>query len=347
MSTVPVQADQLNDVCGAILRHAELTDDDASYVAASLVQADLMGVHSHGVLRVRRYVEELARGITNPRADIRVTDDGPSFARVDGNHALGQLVGRFAMDVCLQKAAATGSATVTACRSHHFGTAGQFAVRALDHDMIGIAMTVASPRLAPTGARVPLFGNNPIAYAVPSDLDFPLLFDAAMGALAAGKLELAAASGTPIPPGMARDAQGQPTTDAALAHKGMIEPIGDYKGYGLTLFIELLAGLMAGSPYFGVERESVAEHLAGVGIGHCFIGMDVNRFMPAADFKRAVGDMARRIKESPRQEGIDEIFLPGEIEERRRRHALAHGIDLAASSVEMLRELGKPCNAGL
>ena len=347
MPTVTVPADRLQDICRSILRHAGLAEDDASYVAQSLVEADLRGIHSHGVLRLRRYVEELAQGITNPQANIRLVSEGPSYARVDGDHALGQLIGRFAMDVCLQKAAATGSATVTACRSHHFGTAGQFAARALDHDMVGVAMTVASPRLAPTGGRIPLFGNNPIAYAVPSDLDFPLLFDAAMGALAAGKLELAAANGTPIAAGLARDAQGQPTTDAALALKGMIEPIGDYKGYGLTLFIELLAGLMAGSPYFGVEREGVAEHLAHHGIGHCFIGIDAKRFMPVTDFKRAVGDMARRIKEAPRQEGVDEILLPGEIEERRRRHGLAHGIDLALTSVEMLRELGGPCGARL
>ena len=347
MSTVSVRADRLQETSSAILRHAGLTVEDAAYVAQSLVEADLRGVHSHGVLRLKRYVEELARGITNPTPDIRVESDGPSCARVDGDHALGQLVGRFAMDLCIDKASATGSATVTSRRSHHFGAAGQFASRALDHDLIGIAMTVASPRLAPSGGRTPLFGNNPIAYAVPADLDFPFLFDAAMGALAAGKLELAAANGTPIPPGLARDSEGQPTTDAALALKGMIEPIGDYKGYGLTLFIELLAGLMAGSPYFGVERDAIPEHLADVGIGHCFICIDPNRFMPVDEFKRAVGDMARRIKESPRQEGVDEILLPGEIEEGHRRYALEHGIELADSSVEMLRELGKPCNASL
>ncbi len=347
MSTVSVQADRLQNICRAILLHSGLAAEDAAYVAQSLVEADLRGVHSHGVLRLSRYVQELAQGITNPDPKIRVVSEGPSSARVDGDHALGQLVGRFAMDLCLKKASTTGSATVASGRSHHFGTAGQFAARALDHDMIGVAMTVASPRLAPTGGRTPLFGNNPIAYAVPADLDFPLLFDAAMGALAAGKLELAAANGTPIPAGLARDAEGQPTTDAALALKGMIEPIGDYKGYGLTLFIELLAGLMAGSPYFGVERDAVPEHLADVGIGHCFISIDPSRFMPVDEFKRAVGDMARRIKQSPRQEGVEEILLPGEIEERRRSHGLEHGIDLASSSVEVLRELGRPCNASL
>jgi LDH2 family malate/lactate/ureidoglycolate dehydrogenase len=347
MSTVSVQADRLQEICCAILLHAGLASEDAAYVAQSLVEADLKGVHSHGVLRLPRYVQELAKGITNPNPNIHVATQGPSCACIDGDHALGQLVGRFAMDLCLEKASTTGSATVTCGRSHHFGAAGQFAARALDHDMIGIAMTVASPRLAPTGGRTPLFGNNPIAYAVPADLGFPLLFDAAMGALAAGKLELAAANGTPIPAGLARDADGQPTTDAALALKGMIEPIGDYKGYGLTLFVELLAGLMAGSPYFGVERDAVPEHLADVGIGHCFISIDPSRFMPVDAFKQAVGEMARRIKQSPRHEGVDEILLPGEIEDRRRRHGLEHGIDLASSSVEVLRELGRPCNASL
>ena len=345
MSTSVVVADELKAACHRILQHEGVPAADALFVADTLVEADLRGIHSHGSMRLGRYVRELRGGITNPQPKIGIVDEGPAFARVHGDGALGQLVGRYAMTVCMDKAEETGSATVTAGQSRHFGAAGTFASMALDRDFVGIAMTVASPRLAPTGGKKPLFGNNPIAVAIPGVCGFPLVLDIAVGSLAAGKLELAAANGMPIPSGVARDIDGRPTTDAALALEGSIAPIGDHKGYGLTLVIEVLAGLLAGSPYFGVDREHVGQHVRERGIGHFFMAIDPGRFMPIDQFKKAVDGMVERVKASPRLPGVEEIFLPGEIDERRRRERLEHGVPLAASTVEMLRELASRCGA--
>lgn len=339
MSTIPIEAARLARGCQRILECQGVPASDAAFVAETLVEADLRGVHSHGVLRLPRYVRELSEGITNPEPAITTLDEGPAFARVDGDGGMGQLVARYSMTAAIGKARAAGSATVTACRSRHFGSAGTYAAMALESGYIGVAMTVASPRLAPTGGSQPLFGNNPISMAVPGTQDFPLIIDAAMGSTAAGKLELAAANGETIPEGLARSLDGEVTTDPAVALKGSIVPIGDHKGYGLTMLIEILAGLLGGAPYFGVERAHVPEHMRERGIGHFFMVIDPSRFLSASDFSEAVADMVRRTKASPRLDGVDEILLPGELEERRRRERLDCGIPLAASTLETLSKI--------
>ena len=347
MTTFVVEAAKLTRAESLILQAERVPLADADFVAGTLVDADLRGIHSHGSLRLGRYVKELRSRITNPRPQIRTIAEGPGFARVDGDGGLGQLVGRQAMATCVERAAASGSATVTACRSRHFGAAGLYCLQALEHELIGIAMTVASPRLAPTGGTLPLFGNNPIAMAVPGNQRFPLLIDFAMGEMAAGKLELTAAAGDSIPEGIARDLAGNPTTDPAVALKGSILPVGGHKGYGLTLLIEILAGLLSSSPYFGVGRDEVAAHVREKGIGHFFMAIDPGRFMPLEMFKAAVAEMVEGIKASPRLPTADEILYPGELEARLREDRLESGIPLAVSTVEMLRALAQECGASL
>ena len=347
MTAPTVDARKLQEVNSCILQHEGIPGADADFVAGTLVEADLRGIHSHGSMRLGRYSKELKSQITNPQPRIETIEEGPAFARIDGDGGLGQLVGRYAMEICIDKARKSGSATVTACGSRHFGAAGFYCLQALDHNLIGIAMTVASPRLAPTGGTQPLFGNNPIAMAVPGNQEFPLLIDFAMGQLAAGKLELAAASGTPIPEGLARDLDGRPTTDPKVALQGTIMPIGEHKGYGLTLLIEILAGLLSGSPYFGIERSQVGEHVREKGIGHFFMAIDPNRFMPIEHFKAAIVCMVEQTKASPRIKDTEEILMPGELEARCRQERLQNGIPLAPSTVDMLRALGQECGAYL
>ena len=342
-----IEAEKLKEFGSAILQHKGICSADADFVAHSLVEADLRGVHSHGSMRLVRYAKELNEEITNPDPQISTLEEGPAFAQVDGDGGLGPLVGRYAMELCIDKARASGSATVTACRSRHFGSAGFYCLQALECNLIGIAMTVASSRIAPTGGSQPLFGNNPIAIAIPGNQAFPLVIDFAMGQLAAGKLELAAASGTPIPAGLARDPEGNPTTDPKIALTGSILPIGDHKGYGLTLLIEVLAGLLSGSPYFGVTRSQTAEHVREKGIGHFFMAIDPSRFMPLEHFINSVTSMIQHTKNSPRLAGVDEIFLPGEIEARCRQERLHKGIPLASSTIQILGDLGRECGVDL
>jgi LDH2 family malate/lactate/ureidoglycolate dehydrogenase len=334
---------RLTELCAQVLAHYRVPRKDAEFVAGTLVESDLRGIHSHGSMRLGRYARELESGLTNPSPSIRTAAEGPACARVDGDGALGQLVGRQALSVCIDKARASGSATVTACRSRHFGAAGTYCLLALEQDMIAISMTVSSPRLAPTGGTRPMFGTNPIAMGVPGDQDFPLVIDLAMSSIAAGNLELAASAGETLPEGVARDLNGEPTTNPQTALSGTIVPIGEHKGYALTLLIELLAGLLGGAPYFGVDRAAVPRHIGEKGIGHSFICIDPARFMPAPQFKRQVAEMVAAIKRSPRMPGVDEIFVPGELEEKRRRDRCETGIPLAASTLSLLQDLARKC----
>lgn len=336
-------ANELISVCGAILESEGVPATEAAFVAETLVEADLRGIHSHGILRLGRYVRELRSGVTNPNPHIHIAEEGAAIARIDGDGALGPLVGRFSMQTCIAKAKEAGSATVTAFRSRHFGTAGYYALMARDADLVGISMTVASPRLAPTGGTQPLFGNNPLSLSVPGDQEFPLLVDFASGRTGAGRLELAATTGESIPLGLARDLDGNETTDPEVGLKGSIVPIAEHKGYGLTLFIEILAGLLGGAPYFGIARDQVEKHMHEKGIGHFFMAIDPSRFMPLADFKAAVARMVTGIKSSPRMPGVEEILVPGELEYRRRKARLEEGIPLATATVEKLNELASNC----
>jgi LDH2 family malate/lactate/ureidoglycolate dehydrogenase len=347
MTAAPIDAQKLISACAAILHCQDVPQADAQFVALTLVEADLRGIHSHGVLRLPRYVRELRTQVTNPRPQIRVLEQGPSFARIDGDGGLGPLVGRYALELGMAKARQTGSATLVACRSRHFGAAGYYSLMAAEAGLIGLTMTVASPRLAPTGGTRPLLGNNPLALAVPGDQDFPLLIDFAMGLTGAGRLELAAAQKESIPEGLARDLDGRPTTDPQVALQGSIVPIGEHKGYGLTLLIEILAGLLSGAPYLGVERSQVDQHMRDRGIGHFFLVIDPGRFMPLAAFKAAIATMVQQIKASPRSPGVEEILVPGELEHRRRAQRLASGIPLADSTLEQLRELARQCGQEL
>ena len=243
-----VQPAILTDLCARVLQRHGIATDDAAFVAATLVESDLRGIHSHGSMRLGRYVRELETGITTPSPAIRTVAEGPSFARVDGGGGLGQLVGRHALSVCIHKARTAGSASVTACHSRHFGAAGTYCLMAIRRDMVAVAMTVSSPRMAPTGGTKPLFGTNPVALGVPGDQDFPLIIDLAMSSIAAGNLELAAAGGRQLAPGVARDLSGNGTTDPAVALRGSIVPIGEHKGYALTMLIEILAGCLQAPP---------------------------------------------------------------------------------------------------
>ncbi len=341
--TETINARKLEQLCSNILQHHDIPAEDADFVALTLVETDLRGVHSHGSMRLGRYVRELKSGVTNPHPNIAISTDGPAFACVDGDGGLGQLVGRLAMQTCMDKARSAGTATVTARRSRHFGAAGTYCLMAAEQNLIGLTMTVASSRIAPTGGSKALFGNNPIALAVPGDQEFTLLIDFAMGKIAAGKLELAAAAGTTLPENVIRDKEGNPTTDPQVGLAGTILPIGEHKGYALTVLIEILAGLLSGAPYFNIERDQVADHVRQTGIGHFFMAIDPSRFMPLASFKAAIAAMAQGIKSSPRSPGVDEILVPGEIEHRLRLERLREGIPLALSTLEMLRGLAMEC----
>ena len=325
MPTVP--HDRLRTIADRLLQCAGASAEEAEVVARHVVGANLAGHDSHGVIQVPTYIERVKRGHIVPGAPFDVVSETPSTLVADGHWGFGYVVSERAMRLVIEKARGQGAAAATVYRQSHVGRVADYPLMAAREGMIGL-MTADSGRtskaVAPFGGREPRLGTNPICVAVPSDLDGPLFIDMATSAVAAGKVELAAARGLPIPEGWVVDAAGAPATDpdALRGQGGALLPLGGsegYKGYGLSVIVEILSGVLTG---LGFGHDPRGFHNDG-----CFMAVfDVAAFRPLDEFKRQVAELAGYLKASKRATGFDEILYPGEIEHRNARRRLQEGV---------------------
>ena len=323
--------------------------DDATLATETLLSADLRGVDSHGVARLSGYVRLWEAGRINARPRVAVTYETPSTAVVDGDGGLGLVVGPKAMRVALQKAALVGTGWVSVRHSNHFGIAGYHAMLALAQDMIGIAMTNASPLVAPTFALDRLLGTNPIAVAVPAGEQPDFVLDMATTTAANGKLEIAQRKGLAIPEGWAQDAAGQPSTDAnAVKNGGALLPLGgatgSHKGYGLGAVVDIFSAVLSGANYgpwvppFVAFLQPPADPV-GQGIGHFFGAMRVDAFRPAAEFKAHMDNWLTTFRQARAVAG-QQVLIPGDPERHTAAHRLLEGIPLLEAVVADLEKTG-------
>ena len=338
-TAVVVQAETLVAFCRDTLLHAGLDAAGAEIVAHSLVEADLRGIYSHGVVRLWLYERRLRAGLIRPNPPMRLERTGPATAILYGGHGAGQVVGTRAMAEAIAMACEAGVGCVAATESNHFGIAAYFTMQALPHDMIGLAVSHADSLVAPYGAAKAYFGTNPLSVAIPAGEEDPVVLDMATSVAPIGKVTSAKAAGKPIPMGWAIDSIGNPTTDPAKALEGALLPVGTYKGYGLSLVVEVLSALLAGSP-FGphVPIPFTAEEIQN--LGQFFAALDLRRFVDPAVFKARMDQMIREIRVLPRAPGFAEIFVAGEPEARCRRQRLKNGVPLTAEAVQVLRDYG-------
>ena len=333
-----VRVDNLKGYVVAVCEQLGLTAEGARVMADTLVEADLRNVHTHGVNALTGYARRVQGGGANPRPNVRVVKDALGIAVVDGDAGLGQVVAHFAMEKAIERAGKTGIGAVVARNSSHFGAAAYYAAMALQHDMIGFATTSAGNRIAPIGGRTPVVGNNPLAWAIPSDQEQPILLDMAQSVVAAGKLGMAARKGERIPFGWALDQDGRPTDDPKAGSAGLLVPIGGPKGFGLAVVMDVLCGALSGAA-FGRQLARTHRPDAPSQIGHFFMAIDVGQFVPADQFKARVDQMIRDIKASEPAEGTRELFLPGEMEWNAKRARLERGIPMLTSIVDDLERL--------
>lgn len=348
MSASPllIDADHLRTFARAILVRAGLRDDDATVQAHVLVQADLRGVGSHGVLTLPRYVERLRSGVCTTQPTIRVVTETTISAVLDADHALGQLASVRGMEVAIAKARAQGIGLVGVTNSSHNGALAYYPMMALEYDLIGFCTTNAAPNMAADGSRGPVIGNNPQAWAIPAGAERPLVLDFAASAAARSKIILAMKQGTTIPLGWAVDADGQPTDDPRRAWEGSLLPTGGHKGFGLALVLEVLAGVLTGGP-FGNLLPPVEDTAVHRQIGHFFLALDPRLFLPTEAFKARVDALIRQVKAADRAEGVAELLAPGErsarlLEQRRRA-----GIPLPPTVAGELQALADQMAVGL
>jgi LDH2 family malate/lactate/ureidoglycolate dehydrogenase len=350
------RAEVLLDFATACFVAVGMADDEAALVADTLVAAELRGVTSHGLLRLPVYLANLKDGLVSPTARPMLVADGPTAATMDARNAMGQVASKAGMSLAIERARDNGIAAVAVRNSNHFGAGAYWAMLALPHHMLGIAMTNGAVAMAPTGGVTPLLGNNPLAVASPAGTELPIVLDMAMTTVARGWIKLAALRDQPLPDGWALDAEGRPTNDPQAALDGSLLPVGGYKGYGLSIIVELLTAVLSGAALgpalknmgftagsAGTTGEPApvrtpAHAVGGTGTGHFFAAIDITRFMPLNHYTARVDALVQTMKLAQLIEGVPAILLPGEREFQTEKARRAEGIAITS---ELLPELEK------
>jgi LDH2 family malate/lactate/ureidoglycolate dehydrogenase len=327
-----ISPEALLAVVTAIFARCGMDKQDAALLAGSLVHADLRGVNSHGVLRVPDYVGKLTHGGVDPRGRPSVVSDRGAAIVVDGGNSMGQIGGTFAMRRAIERAREIGVAFAAVRHSNHCGAMDWYTLMAVEAGMIGLAGTNALPTMAPWGGTEKVVGINPLSIAMPALREQPFVLDFAFGATAHGKMRVYAQKGAPIPEGWAFDEEGHPTTDAARALKGLIQPIGQHKGVGLGMAIGMLSSLLSGAGY-GTETGNMVDGATAGRDGHFFAAINVGFFEDPARFRERTDAVIRQVHDSGRREGVDRLYVPGEIEADLAA-AQASGITLAGTTVD-------------
>jgi len=336
-----VAAERLHRIGAALLTAAGSSPDEAEVVMRHCIEANLAGHDSHGIIQIPTYIDRIQVGHIVPGAPWTIVQESPTTTVIDGHWGFGYTVTERAMQLTIDKATRTNVAATTVFRQGHIGRLASYTLMAARADMIGL-ITADSGRstkqVAPFGGREARIGTNPLSIAVPSDLDGPLFLDMATSAVAAGKIQLAASRGEPVPLGWIVDASGQPTTDPAqLKQGGALLPLGGsegYKGSGLAVIVEILCGLLTG---LGFGMDPSGRHNDG-----CFIAVfNVSAFRPLAEFKREVAEFARYLKATPPAEGSPGVLYPGEIEHVRELERRQSGIDVEDATWAKLRSLAE------
>ncbi len=314
--------------------------EDARRVADLMTEADLQGSDGHGMIRLPPYIKRIKAGGINLRPDIRIAEERAATALLDGDNAMGHLVMSRAAEIAAQKARVAGIGWVGARLSNHAGPASLYARMALPHDMIGLYFAVGNANHLPAwGGLEMLLSTNPIAVAVPTLNEPPVVLDMATTVAAYGKVKAKAQRGEMMPEGWMIDRLGKPLLDPKRAEEGFLLPIGGYKGYGLSLIVGLLAGTLNGAAMgrdvidFNHDAESVTN------TGQAVAMIDIAAFGDAKEFKARVDTLVRDLRDSERMPDVERIWLPGEQSHARRSAYGLEGIPLAATLHQLLDAL--------
>jgi L-2-hydroxycarboxylate dehydrogenase (NAD+) len=324
---------------------------EAEKASDVLLSADLRGIDSHGLARLSGYVRLWEAQRVNSKPNVRIVHESPSTAVVDGDRGLGLVVAPKAMEIAIQKANTCGTGWVAVKNSNHFGIAGYHAMMALPHDMIGMAMTNASPLVAPTFSVERLLGTNPICVAIPADKQPPFVADFATTTAANGKLEILQRKSKEAPEGWIQKKDGSSSTNphelkdgGALIPLGSDREHGSHKGFCLGAWVDIFSAVLSGANYGPwvppfVSFLSPPADPVGEGIGHFFGAMRVDAFRPAAEFKSHMDNWITRFRSAKTVEGIDHLIIPGDPERESEIERMKNGIPINDKVVEDLKEL--------
>ncbi|WP_018614829.1 Ldh family oxidoreductase [Segetibacter koreensis] len=334
-------------------------EEHAILATRVLLSADMRGVDSHGVARLSGYVRLWEAKRINARPNIKIVHETPSTATVDGDAGLGLVVAPFAMQVAIEKAEKAGTGWVAVKNSNHFGIAGYHAMMALEHNMIGIAMTNASAIVAPTFSVERMLGTNPIAVAIPAHDEPPFVADFATTTASNGKLEILQRKNEDAPDGWVQNLNGESTTNAnALKEGGALLPLGgdkehgSHKGYALGSIVDIFSAVLGGASYGPWTPPfpayvPVPENMPGAGLGHFFGAMRVDAFRPLEEFEEHMDNWIKRFRSAKPAPGYDKVLIPGDVEREMETIRSKDGIPLFDSVVKELNGVGEKMGVGL
>jgi LDH2 family malate/lactate/ureidoglycolate dehydrogenase len=324
---------------------------DAKLIADVFIAAELRGISSHGMIRVKDYYQLWKAGRINIKPNIRVVHETPSTAVVDGDGAIGMLAASKSMEIAINKALKAGSGWVSTRGSNHYGIAGYYAMMALKNDMIGMSMTNANPLVAPTFSVSQMMGTNPIAVAIPAGKQPPFVADFATTPIARGKLAVAEKKGEKVLFGLVQDKDGNPTDDPSVLKKGgsMLTLGGDYehgshKGYCLSAIVDIFSAVLSGANFGPFVPPSVAylpllEKKVGEGTGHFFGAMRIDAFQPANVFKAKMDEWITTFRSAKPAANRDKVLIPGDPEREKEARLSKEGINVLPAIVREIKEI--------
>lgn len=336
---------QLFDFTKAVFKKIGCSPEHADTATKALLSADVRGIDSHGVARLSGYVRLWEAKRVNATPDIKIIHETPSTAVVDGDSGLGLVIAPFAMQIAIEKAKQVGTGWVSVQNSNHFGIAAHHAMMALEHDMMGIAMTNASPLVAPTFSIDKMLGTNPICVAAPAGNEPAFVADLATTTAANGKLEILQRKSLDTPTGWVQDAEGNPSNDPHILKKGgALLPLGgdrdhgSHKGYALGAVVDIFSALLSGANYapwvppFPAYVPMPAQQ-PGKGIGHFLGAMRIDAFRPADDFKKDMDHWIQGFRSCRTVPGQQKVLVPGDPEREYEAERMHNGIPLLESVV--------------
>jgi LDH2 family malate/lactate/ureidoglycolate dehydrogenase len=333
-----VKAEDLFDFCLNVLKCVGVKEDDAKTIAESLISANLRGVDSHGVARLQAYVERVVKGLIDPLGPIEVVREYGATALIDAHNNFGQIAAMRAAHLVAEKARRFGVASVGVRNANHFGMGAHYALKLTEQKLIAMILSNGPPAVAPWGGKRPMLGTNPICIGFPADKNDSIILDMATSTVARGKIRLAALKREKIPEGWAFDEEGNPTSDPISALRGSLAPIGGPKGYGLALSLDTLCGLVTGSNFLR-DVKALDDFSGFSGTGFFLEAINIESFVSYQEYLENIARYIKEVKGCPTRTGVNEIFLPGEIERREAERRRELGIPLSQEVLDELKKL--------
>lgn len=345
--------DRLYNFTYNIFKAIGCPDEDATTATKALLAADVRGIDSHGVARLSGYVRLWEAKRINATPEIKIVHETPSTATVDGDSGLGLIIAPYAMQVAIDKAKQSGTGWVSVRNSNHFGIAGYHTMMALQHDMIGIAMTNASALVAPTFSVERMLGTNPVAVAIPANEQPPFVADFATTTAANGKLEILQRKNEDAPLGWVQDKNGQASTNAnELKQGGALLPLGSdrehgsHKGYALGSIVDIFSAVLSGASYGPWAPPFPAyvpmpQNMPGSGLGHFFGAMRIDAFRPSLEFKQHMDNWIMRFRNAKPANGYEKVLIPGDPEREMEAIRMKEGIPVIDVVIDDLKKTGE------